>query len=396
MQKIFLTVWNVSEPPSSAYQAMTTEGYNLIPIYENVALLAQAQAAGLKVIFSHPLIQPNSLYIPADKVKLDALIDLVKVSPALDGYFLADEPSAIYAEAYKALIDYLRDRDPARFALVNLLPIYATAAQMGVDNLKNRVQYIRNNAGLALEDQSITPYMRYLNRFIDVMQPSIISYDHYGLFPNSDRTDYFLNLGLIAEMAKKNKIPFINFIQASKFIVDWRLPSAQDMRYLVYTSLAYGARGIGYYTYWGQVIHKGLYQNGIKTALAGTVATINAEVNNLSSFLANLDWLGVQHVPTLPQNESVENKNGALAVISGKDFLIGSFCEKNKECSVFMIVNLDRSSSKILKAIIIASGNILQELSRTNGQWITILSFNSVRRFEFRLEPGDGRLFRVI
>jgi hypothetical protein len=394
--EILLTVWNVNEPPSSAYAALANEGYNLIPVHENVGLLVQAEAQSLKVLFSHHLIQPNSLYNPSEKLQLDALIDSIKGSSALAGYFLIDEPSSVYTAGYTALIDYLRERDPTRFALVNLFPIYATAEQMGVDGVTNASQYFKNTAGLALASKSITAYMEYLHRYIEIMRPDVISFDHYGLFPNSDRSDYFLNLGLVAEMSKKNKVPFINFIQASRFLADWRMPSPQDMRYLVYTSLAYGAKGIGYYTYWGDSSHEGLYRDGIKSDLASSVAAINLEISKLSDFLVHLNWLGVQHVTDLPLNECIENKNGAVEVLDSENILIGSFCESKKECSIFLAVNLNRSTAQIIRAIIVASGNTLQELSRSSGQWITVATFNSIRRFEFRIEPGDGRLFRVI
>lgn len=51
--------------------------------------------------------------------------------PALYRCFITDEPGAAAFPGLGKLVDYLRRRDPAHLAYVNLFPTYANNAQLG-------------------------------------------------------------------------------------------------------------------------------------------------------------------------------------------------------------------------------------------------------------------------
>ncbi len=55
-----------------------------------------------------------------------------------------------------------------------------------------------------------------------------------------------LNLALIRQAAEKAQLPFLNIAQTWTWTPSMRVPNADEMRYLVYTTLAYGAPGISY------------------------------------------------------------------------------------------------------------------------------------------------------
>ena len=55
----------------------------------------------------------------------------MRAHPALYAYFITDEPNAAQFPALGRLVAYLRERDPAHLAYINLFPTYATNEQLG-------------------------------------------------------------------------------------------------------------------------------------------------------------------------------------------------------------------------------------------------------------------------
>ena len=146
-------------------------------------------------------------------------------------YFITDEPSAQAFPALGKLVAYLRERDPAHMAYINLFPTYATNEQLGTTG-----------------DQ-VTAYREHLRQFVDVVQPELLSYDHYQFATDGDIDGYFLNLAMVRATAQEAGMPFLNIVQACSWTPSRRVPTGDEMRYLVYTTLAYGAQGISYYVY---------------------------------------------------------------------------------------------------------------------------------------------------
>ena len=115
-----------------------------------------------------------------------------------------------------------------------------------------------------------------------------------------DGNQYFLNLALIREAAQEARKPFLNIIQASTVEKSWRLPNARELRFLAFTTMAYGGRGISYFLYWGPKEQGGLYQDGKPSPLAPEAARLNAEIARFGPVLLTLESTGVYHTAPLP------------------------------------------------------------------------------------------------
>ena len=74
------------------------------------------------------LLNPETLDDPAKRAQLDALIETVKNHPAMEAYYITDEPGAGAFPGLGKLVAYLRERDPAHLAYINLFPTYANEA----------------------------------------------------------------------------------------------------------------------------------------------------------------------------------------------------------------------------------------------------------------------------
>src|SRR5436853_4199705 len=237
---------------------MADGGFNVV--WCNEKQLDLVHKHGLRGMVQDPLLLPASLDAPAQKQQLDALIDRIRMHPALYSYYIIDEPGAPTFAALGKLTAYLRERDPAHLAYINLFPTYATNEQLGA------------------KGDLIPAYRQYVQQFIDGVKPQLLSYDHYQFMKGSDTTQYFLNLSMIRTAAQKAGTPFLNIVQASSWSPGVRVPVPDEMRYLVYTTIAYGAQGISYYVY-NAAGHVGgmALADGTPTPLYHAVKPLNRE-----------------------------------------------------------------------------------------------------------------------
>lgn len=153
-------------------------------------------------------------------------------NPALLGYQLADEPQAKDFPTIAAWLASVASRtDPGTLRFVNLLPNYADFPS-------------------AYED--------YLQAFVDTVHPDILCFDHYPLFypgsevepsTNVSQAGYLRNLASVRAVGLQSSIPFWNFMNAMPFNGRPDVTEAQ-VRWQVFSSLAYGAKGVLYFCYW--------------------------------------------------------------------------------------------------------------------------------------------------
>jgi hypothetical protein len=374
LDRIIVTFWNAPPPTDEALAAVAAEHYTMMWVPEN-ALDAMGRH-GLRAMLMDGLLNPATLDDPDQRAKLDALIARVKNHPALEAYFLTDEPSAAAFPAWGGLVAYLRERDPAHLAYINLFPTYA------------------NNEQLGTEGDTVTAYREHLRQFIEVVKPALVSYDHYHFFKKADGDQYFLNLVMIRQAALEAGVPFLNIIQASDGEKVWRLPNGNELRWLVYTTLAYGGRGISYFVYWGSASYGGLYKDGKQTPLALAAAELNGEIGALSPALMALDSLGAYHTPPLPRGAELIPADAPVQIVSGGEFVLGLFGAHGRT-TAFMLVNRNYREAASARVRVPAATRV-QEFVRTSGEWRGYARPGAEGTMTLELEPGDGRLLRLV
>ncbi|MDR3687757.1 MAG: hypothetical protein P4L46_00140 [Fimbriimonas sp.] len=355
-------------------------GFNLVWCEEKE--LATAQKHGLRTMLQSSLLTPETLDDPAKTALLDDQIERVKKSPAMYAYFLRDEPSASDFPGLGKLVAHLRAKDPAHLAYINLFPTYANNQQLGV-------------AG-----DLTTAYKGYLDQFISIVKPSLLSYDHYSFQSKGDGDQYFLNLAMIRQAAIDAGIPFLNIVQACSFDPSRRKPNADELRFLSTTSLAYGAQGLSYFVY-----YYGPYQTkfgdkaGMMMTMPGAKTTVlyDAAKQQLPEFvafatqLAPLKSIGAYHVGKIPVGGQALPPSSAFTVADalGKphDFAIGLFGTGGSTTATF-VANLDYNNT--VAAVVTGPGPV-DVFDATTGKW-SEASSGSVTA---TLPPGGGMLVRV-
>ena len=194
------------------------------------AALDHCQAVGLKAIVSDartsgydwPNVDPK-----AARERVESLIKEVRNHPAVYGYYLRDEPSASFFPGLAAVSHVVKEQHPGVWPYINLFPNYADVSQLGAPT-----------------------YDAYVEKFIQDCKPPVLSYDHYAIFEGGVFREqlYYSNLESIRRAATKHDLPFWQIVLALGAL-NFREPTPVDMRMQVYTSLAYGARGIAYFKY---------------------------------------------------------------------------------------------------------------------------------------------------
>lgn len=398
--QFLMTFWCPPPATDEALARVAAERFNLT--WTPPEGLDVAARHNLRAMLQSPLLQPEVLDDAVKRAELDALIARVKNHPALEAYHLTDEPGAGAFPGWGRLVAYLRERDPAHLAYINLFPTYANEQQLGVSAdaaERAKVGYPTDFAGVDTSDKTVLRYREHLKQFVAMVDPDLISYDHYHFLKDAnglpnDGKQYFLNLGLIRLAALEAGKPFLNIIQANTIEKSWRLPNADELRWLVFTTMAYGGRGISYFTYWGPKSYNGLYQDGQAMPLLQPVVALNKEIEKYGPALMELDSLGAYHTAPLPYGAEAMPKHGSVQIVGPGGFVIGVF-GRNGRPSSFMIVNRDYRQKQTATVRVLIPGRKLQELDRKTGEWTRGETLNRKRIMEVKLARGDGRLFRV-
>lgn len=302
----------------------------------------------------------------------DALANAVaeyRAHPALAGYFLVDEPSAARFEEVAAMVEALRRHDPARLAYVNLLPDYISPEGLGA-----------------------ATFFDYVERFVVMVRPQLLSYDHYPFKNDSDRPSFFDGLSTVRELALRHDLPFMLIVQAMPH-GHYRDPTEAEMAWQVFHALAFGARGISYFAYWTPVqvpdadhlkFRYGLIEAGKPTLHYFQAARINRTAAALGAELADFRSLGVAdgrgEVGFAPPV-------GPIAAIDGGPVTAGLFGNPAGVLAV-LLVNRDYRYATDAALRLRPDAPLPEQFDAASGQWTRATSM------AVSLPPGGAQLLR--
>jgi hypothetical protein len=370
------TYWAGPSLTDAVAEQMVEGGFNLVWCGSEKELDA-AHRHGLRGLLTNRLLVPASLDDPKRGEQLDTLIARVSKHPALYAYYIIDEPSASQFPSLGKLVGYLRRRDPLHLAYINLFPTYASNQQLGT------------------KGDVVTAYREYLRLYVEQVKPSLISYDHYQFRLKGDGDQYFLNLAMIRRAAQEAGVPFLNIVQACTWAPDaMRVPNPDELRYLVYSTAAYGAQGISYYVY-AHVNHKGslVSLDGTPGPLYYAVKSYNREFVAIARELQPLRSLGVYHttmrepgcepLPTSAPFHLEPMQSPAMP----RGFLLGLFGAADRSTHV-VVVNLDYTAE--VSTTLVGPGE-LGLFDATTAHWTSA----NKAQIELTLPPGGGKLVRA-
>jgi hypothetical protein len=335
------------------------------------AALDNCQAAGLKAIVSDPRVGGydwTKVDSEQAKKQVTELVEQVRNHPAVFGYYLRDEPPANFFPGLATVAAVVKEHHPGVWPYINLFPNYAENWQLGTNG-----------------------YEEYLNKFIETCKPTVLSYDHYSLYEGGGNGGrYFENLEAMRKAALKHNLPFWNIIQ-SVGCLNFREASLTDLRWQVYTSLAYGARGIAYFKYFsaptGNFRQAPIDHFGHKTAAWEAMRQVNLQVAQLANTLLKLKSDRVYHFGDMPQGCVGPDEQSLVKACGGK-VVIGDFTHEDGTRYV-MIVNKDFNGSIVCGPQFRKQPSKIEHVSQYSG------SLGPFVGEDCWLAPGQGVLLKL-
>ncbi len=269
-------------------------------------------------------------------------------------------------------------------------------------------------------------YENYIDAFISSQEykPRLLSIDNYPFLRDEFggfRRDYFLNLEILRKKSLQYNLPFWVMLLSSGHL-DYKKPTFEEISFQVYSALAYGAKGIGYYLYsksWERVgytswiLEDYLDNPNVADSLHGPlyvpVQKLNENIQTLGEILTKLKSIEVIHTSDYPNKQKEitqslfkSNQSGNLIkkilyndnANTDSKLLIGVFEEMNNASAdgkYLLIVNKDAASS----SQIIVSLNKMYRIFKFKKETGEKKFINTNENITSTISAGSGELFYI-
>lgn len=366
-----LMAWNWAPSDAATLRKMRECGLTVAGFVSPKAL-DLCHAAGLQAIVSDPRVSGYdwlNVDPAAARKNVTSLVAEIGGHPAVYGFYLRDEPSATLFPGLATVSALIRELAPGKWPYINLFPNYASPQQLG----------------------SAT-YAEHLEQFIESCKPTELSYDHYALMDDGSlRHGYWQNLEAMRTAAKKARIPFWNIVLTVAHF-NYREPTAADLRFQVYSTLAYGGRGLAYFTYFapqvGNYRMAPIDQFGNPTPTWYFMQNVNLQVHQLAPTLRHLSSDDVYHFGNPPEGCHGPGEQSLLKPGNPGEFMAGDFTHTDGSRYV-MLVNKDFTKSRYCAPQFRVAPKRLQMISPYAGQ---LIDFSGEQQW---LAPGQGVLLKL-
>ena len=289
-----------------------------------------------------------------------AVASTLAYNPAVWGYYVTDEPD---------------NKNTKRGTVFQQLAERVAAYRMADPN---HVAYINMTAA---EGPFLATYM-------EVVKPDLLSYDEYRWWWGLD-SDWFRALNSHRDAALKAGVPLLIWIESNtnekRFNAHLSPPedNATKIRWSVYTSLAYGVKGVQWF-------------------LGSThedVAKLNAELLAMGPTLIRLESQHVFHTSAVPR-EGQGLPESSWYFTNAPDLLIGEFVDPaDSNASYFLIAN--KSIDHDTDAAFEIRRREVSVVEEVNKESVGRMALPMERKagatwVRLHLSAGDGRLIRVV
>ncbi|OIV36010.1 hypothetical protein BIV57_18575 [Mangrovactinospora gilvigrisea] len=351
--------------------------------------LTQADAVGLKMLIAddqslldltHRFTISDDRTTPMSISSADAaalakqIVATYQGHPSLAGFNLYDEPSgqAVFDSLGKAM-GAMRTAAPGLLPYINLLP----GQGPGQDT--------------------------YLNAVVDAVHPPLLSFDRYPMSADGNEDpNYLTNWAQHRAVAQAAGIPSWVFIQTLAFN-GRRSPSAADLAWQVNISLAYGAKGIQYFTYWTPDPARGegfqsalLTVDGKRTEHYADSKHLNATwLSRVGKVLKHLPSESVEHAnePNPPARVAVFAPDDWVASVTGAAVVLGRFTDPaNASVRYLLVANrTPHATSTVTLGLGPAAKGVAAYVARTDS----FTPAKATARLPLTLAPGGATLLRL-
>jgi hypothetical protein len=285
----------------------------------------------------------NGVSVIVNERNWDGTVPSYADHSAFMGMCIYDEPAYDYFDtlaSQKAQWDASALQDKMFF--VNTFPSYAASDILG------EKWYDWGN--------TVTTYDRYIKNYIQEVNPTVLSMDHYPIVSadgtKTIRENWLADMDICAHYASQAGIPFWYTLLAAGHESVYEVATLEELRWQMAVGQAYGAQGLMHFMFGPQgencvaMLDASLENT---TELYDRVAIANAEVAKWDHIYMNFTWQGTDTI--LGSNNSSNaafdlckytkdaTKNSCITAISSNEDLLCGMFKDGSNNQGFMIVN---------------------------------------------------------
>jgi hypothetical protein len=308
------------------------------------------------------------------------------------GYTVWDEPSDTTMADANTWIGEFSRQDTARIAWANLVPFNMYRSEFKVGGWNHYVKQVRS--------------------YLDNDGSTVASFDYYPFINGKWNTYgcgssyYFRHLNLFATETNSRKMTFWALPYSSQeSSLGYDSISRENLQFEAFAPLAYGAKGLIYYTYARTAgsVSSIVDDSSRTTPVYSWVNGINRQVETIGPLLMRLSWQGTWHESSIDSGYSGSSGEPGLMTLpssdstiqsvssASKSFIVG--CFRSGATGYLMIFNKDRTGSHEVKLGFKKSVPIW-ECNKTTGTW-SRLSASATSIALPRVGAVDLRVFRL-
>jgi hypothetical protein len=366
------------------YKKLKDVGVNIdIAFFSNADAIATALdaagKAGVKLMISCPEL----------KTEPEKTATRFKNHPALEGYYLGDEPGRPLFEELGELNKRLKSADDIHYSFVNLYP----------DINSNRSKF------------GTKDYKEYVEVFDSIFPAPYLSFDFYPVVDGGIHPRWYENMEFYMKKYRDEGRPFWAFALTTSYLAysdDTPQPSLNDfyqlyktyqpektfvhdvptlaeLRLQIFVNLAYGAQGIEYWSFRG--FGSPLDAQGKRTVVYDRLQKISNEIQNYSGVFMGAKVVSVEQTGLNIPSETTRLKQLPASIKlleTVGDGAVVSVLENN-ENSFMVIVNRDFKNT--MKLVIYTDETVNKVMK--DGSLIPATEFAAVTE----VEPGDAAIY---
>ncbi len=343
-------------------------------------ILDLAHARGIKVQVSDS--RTENLMTTATDEEIDAIANTYKNHPATGGYYIKDEPSLEQLPRAAYVYNRLKRNDPASFPNVNMFP----ASGVPGDHRSYLEEWVKQAGPTNLEFLTMDTYPFVGGRAIG--------------------PDYFKDMEDLRATGLKYDLKIAAYLQAVGLTIGetehLRRPNADELRWNVYTNLAYGVKGIYWFT-WFQPLDQGpdthfstaiMDGTGNMTDLYASAQALNAEIKQWGSILSGLTSHDVFFHGNVPEGTKPLPADFFWKPLEEDAQIVSHFMDQSGRNYV-MVVNRDFNNSRTLGYRLSSKPSAVTEISKISGAEISTSYSPLTGYLSSTFLPGEGKLYAL-
>lgn len=263
--------------------------------------------------------------------------------PCFAGTYVADEPGTDQYDKLAEICNAYYKETGGKLPYVNLLPMYANAAQLKYGAAAAAIEYYDPDPDL---------YKKYCDAFCEKFDPPYICTDIYPLnWAKGKRAtykDYCESINIIAASAREHHKDFWCCIQTFAWVPSKRTPTESEFRWQSYCMLSFGCKGLLCWTYAGSrpECPSLITVDGKRTNAWYDAATVFKEIRNISDAFVRYKNIGAlahnctDDTPYLKFSNPVRRFSTIERIECDDPLLVGCFAEEDGPATALTVVNM--------------------------------------------------------